>query len=194
MLKRTLFCLMLAGGCGIAATAQAQQFIYKWTDEQGQLKYSELPPPTGVTYEMVRKPSGPSSGVVQPGPDLAKEQEKKAAEEAAKQKEQEEQAKKESADQELRDRQEKRPGAARGKPGGQDRRQGQQGPARCRAAGRRVEESPERSGLFLQSLNTPNAPIAPDPSRCLPRLTKANPCVFPAFRSAPSRKPRLMPR
>ena len=98
MLKRTLFCLMLAGGCGIAATAQAQQFIYKWTDEQGQLKYSELPPPTGVTYEMVRKPSGPSSGVVQPGPDLAKEQEKKAAEEAAKQKEQEEQAKKESED------------------------------------------------------------------------------------------------
>ena len=98
MLKRTLFCLMLAGGCGIAATAQAQQFIYKWTDEQGQLKYSELPPPTGVTYEMVRKPSGPSSGVVQPGPDLAKEQEKKAAEEAAKQKEQEEQAKKERED------------------------------------------------------------------------------------------------
>ena len=98
MLKRTLFCLMLAGGCGIAATAQAQQFIYKWTDDQGQLKYSELPPPTGVTYEMVRKPSGPSSGVVQPGPDLAKEQEKKAAEEAAKQKEQEEQVKKESED------------------------------------------------------------------------------------------------
>ena len=98
MLKRTLFCLALAGGCGIAATAQAQQFIYKWTDDQGQLKYSELPPPTGVAYEMVRKPSGPSSGVVQPGSDLAKEQEKKAAEEAAKQKEQEEQAKKESED------------------------------------------------------------------------------------------------
>lgn len=92
MLKRTLFCLMLAGGCGIAATAQAQQFIYKWTDDQGQLKYSELPPPTGVTYEMVRKPSGPSSGVVQNAPDLLKEQEKKVAEEAAKQKEQAEQA------------------------------------------------------------------------------------------------------
>lgn len=98
MLKRTLCCLVLAGGCGIAATAQAQQFIYKWTDEQGQLKYSELAPPAGVTFEMVRKPSGPSSGVIQTAPDPAKEQEKKAAEEAAKQKEQADQAQKESDD------------------------------------------------------------------------------------------------
>ena len=98
MLKRTLFCMVLAGSCAIAATAHAQQFIYKWTDDQGQLKYSELPPPAGVTYEMVRKPSGPSSGVVQPGPDLVKEQERKAEEEAAKQKEQEEQAQKEAGD------------------------------------------------------------------------------------------------
>ena len=51
-----------------------------------------------MTYETVRKPSGPSSGVVQPGPDLVKEQERKAAEEAAKQKEQEEQAQKEARD------------------------------------------------------------------------------------------------
>ncbi|RUQ33861.1 MAG: DUF4124 domain-containing protein [Candidatus Competibacteraceae bacterium] len=98
MLRRTLFCLVLASGCGIAATAQAQQFIYKWTDEQGQSKYSELPPPAGVTYEMVRKPSGPSSGVIQTTPDPAKEQEKKAAEEAAKQKEQEERAQKDAED------------------------------------------------------------------------------------------------
>ncbi len=98
MLKRTLFCLVLAGGCGIAAIAQAQQVIYKWTDDQGQLKYSELAPPAGVAYEMVRKPSGPSSGVVQNAPDPAKEQEKKAAEEAAKQKEQGEQAQKEAED------------------------------------------------------------------------------------------------
>ena len=40
----------------------AQQFIYKWTDEQGKLKYSELPPPTGVKYEMVRKPAGATPG------------------------------------------------------------------------------------------------------------------------------------
>ncbi|MCC8986757.1 MAG: DUF4124 domain-containing protein [Candidatus Contendobacter sp.] len=98
MLKRTLFCMVLAGSCAMAATAYAQQFIYKWTDDQGQLKYSELPPPPGVTYEMVRKPSGPSSGVVQSAPDLTKEQEKKAAEEAAKQKEQQEQAQKEAED------------------------------------------------------------------------------------------------
>ena len=102
MLKRMLFCMVLAGSCGIAAIThaqtQTQQTIFKWTDEQGQLKYSELPPPAGVPYEMVRKPSGPSSGVVQPGPDLVKEQERKAAEEAAKQKEQEEQAQKEAGD------------------------------------------------------------------------------------------------
>ena len=98
MLKRTLFCMVLAGSCVIAAPAQAQQFIYKWTDAQGQLKYSELAPPAGVPYEMVRKPSGPSSGVVQNAPDPLKEQEKKAAEEAAEQKEQADQAQKEAED------------------------------------------------------------------------------------------------
>ena len=98
MLKRTLFCTVLAGSCVIAAPAQAQQFIYKWTDAQGQLKYSELAPPAGVPYEMVRKPSGPSSGVVQNAPDPLKEQEKKAAEEAAEQKEQADQAQKEAED------------------------------------------------------------------------------------------------
>ena len=102
MLKRTLFCLALAGGCGIVALThaqtQTQQTIFKWTDEQGQLKYSELAPPAGVPYEMVRKPSGPSSGVVQNVPDPAKEQEKKAAEEAAKQKEQADQAQQEAED------------------------------------------------------------------------------------------------
>ena len=55
MLKRTLFCILLAGSCGLMSAAQAEQFIYKWTDEQGQPKYSELPPPAGVPYETVRK-------------------------------------------------------------------------------------------------------------------------------------------
>ena len=92
MLKRTLLCILLAGSCGLMAVAQAQQFIYKWTDEQGQPKYSELPPPAGVRYETVRK-----SGDLVPGvatKDLAKEQEelaRKLAEEEAKTQQQQEQ-------------------------------------------------------------------------------------------------------
>ncbi len=66
MLKRTLLCILLAGSCGLMAAAQAQQFIYKWTDEQGQPKYSELPPPAGIPYETVRKPGGAGSGRAQP--------------------------------------------------------------------------------------------------------------------------------
>lgn len=99
MLKRTLLCILLAGSCGLMAVAQAQQFIYKWTDEQGQPKYSELPPPAGVRYETVRK-----SGDLVPGvatKDLAKEQEELArelAEEEAKTQEQQEQAQKEATD------------------------------------------------------------------------------------------------
>ncbi len=95
MLKRVLWFLLAAGCWGVVATAQAQQFIYKWTDEYGQLKYSELPPPPGVPYETVRKPAGAAEG---PGPaarDLAREQEELAqtlAEEEAKRKAQEEQA------------------------------------------------------------------------------------------------------
>ena len=102
MLKPTLLCVLLAGSCGLMAAAQAQQFIYKWTDEQGQVQYSELPPPSGVTYETVRKPTGPGSGVAQPTPDLTKEQAelaRKLAEEEANTKTQQEQAQKETEDQ-----------------------------------------------------------------------------------------------
>ncbi|MDQ5909079.1 MAG: hypothetical protein QG599_1173 [Pseudomonadota bacterium] len=99
MLKRTLLCILLAGSCGLMTAAQAQQLIYKWTDEQGQPKYSELPPPGGIPYETVRK-----SGGVAPGAetkDLAKEQEelaRKLAEEEAKTQEEQEQAQKEVQD------------------------------------------------------------------------------------------------
>lgn len=95
MLKRVLWFLLVAGCWGVVAMAQAQQFIYKWTDEYGQLKYSELPPPPGVPYETVRKPAGAAEG---PGPaarDLVREQEELAqtlAEEEARRKAQEEQA------------------------------------------------------------------------------------------------------
>jgi hypothetical protein len=96
MLKRTLLCMALIGSCGLMANAEAQQFIYKWNDEQGQPKYSELPPPSGVPYETVRKPGGEAPGA-EAGRDLTKEQEelaRKLAEEEAKTQEQQEQAQK----------------------------------------------------------------------------------------------------
>jgi preprotein translocase subunit SecD len=99
MLKRTLLCILLAGSCGLMAVAQAQQFIYKWMDEQGQPKYSELLPPPGIPYETVRKPGDEAPGVATK--DLAKEQEelaRKLAEEEAKTQEQQEQAQKEATD------------------------------------------------------------------------------------------------
>ena len=63
MLKRTLL-LLIAIGCGAAVIAQTQpqQTIYKWIDDQGKLQYSELPPPSGISYETVRKPTGAASG------------------------------------------------------------------------------------------------------------------------------------
>ena len=79
MSKNILLCLLLSASCGLFGTAQAQQFIYKWNDEQGQLKYSELPPPAGIAYEKVAKPGAtpPVGGKDQPK-DLAKEQEELA--------------------------------------------------------------------------------------------------------------------
>jgi hypothetical protein len=94
MLKRVLWFLLVTGCCGVMATAQAQQYIYKWTDEYGQLKYSELPPPAGVAYETVRKPTGAAGGSKPAARDLDKEQEELAqtlAEEEARRKAQEEQ-------------------------------------------------------------------------------------------------------
>ncbi len=98
MSKRMLLLVLVLGGCGIAVTGQAQQFIYKWNDEQGQIQYSELPPPAGVPYETVRKPAGFGQEGGQ-ARDLVKEQEelakKLAEEEANKQEQQQEQAQKE---------------------------------------------------------------------------------------------------
>ena len=55
MSKRMLLLLLVLGGSGIATTVWAQQLIYKWTDAQGQIQYTELPPASGVPYETVRK-------------------------------------------------------------------------------------------------------------------------------------------
>jgi hypothetical protein len=86
MLKRALFVLMVSG-CAVMATAQ--QFIYKWTDEQGMVKYSELPPPAGVKYDMVHKPTDTAAVPGAAPRDLTKDQEELARQEAEqKQKEQ----------------------------------------------------------------------------------------------------------
>ena len=89
MLKRTL--LILAVSC-CWVPAQAQQYIYKWADEQGQPQYSELAPPKGVAYEMVRKPATATQGTEPTSRDPAKELAEKKAQEEAKLKEQAEQA------------------------------------------------------------------------------------------------------
>lgn len=95
MLKRALL-LLIAGSLG--ATVMAQQFIYKWTDEQGMVQYSELPPPSGVNYEQVRKPTGAIPGAA-PAVSHQQAKEKEAlAQEEAKQKEQAEQAQKQVED------------------------------------------------------------------------------------------------
>ena len=77
MLKRTRWFLLAAGCCGVMVTAQAQQYIYKWTDSQGMPQYSELAPPPGVKYEMVRKLTDTTGAAVAPR-DLAKDQEELA--------------------------------------------------------------------------------------------------------------------
>lgn len=74
MFRYFLLCALLLGSGGWLGIAQAQQYVYKWTDEQGQLKYSALPPPTGVAYEMVQK-SGATNKPESETKDLAKEQE-----------------------------------------------------------------------------------------------------------------------
>lgn len=90
MLKRTLWFLLAAGCCGVVGTVQAQQYIYKWMDSQGQPQYSELAPPAGVKYEMVRKPTDATGTGVAPR-DLARDQEELARQVAdQKQKEQQE--------------------------------------------------------------------------------------------------------
>ncbi|MCK7498734.1 MAG: DUF4124 domain-containing protein [Comamonadaceae bacterium] len=129
MLKRTLWFMLVTSFCGVTVTTQAQQYIYKWTDPQGQVQYSELAPPPGVQYEMVRKPAVVGQETGPQARDLAKEQEELArqmAEQEQKEKQQADQAQKEAEDarQELRGRQEERSGIAGRQPGGADRRQG----------------------------------------------------------------------
>ena len=101
MSKRTLWWGLMVGCWGFTLAAQAQQFIYKWTDSQGQIQYSELAPPTGVQYEMVRKPAGAEQNPEAATRDLNKEQSdlaKQVAEQEQKDKQQAEQAQKESED------------------------------------------------------------------------------------------------
>lgn len=97
MSKRMLLLLLVLGGCGAAATAWAEQLIYKWTDAQGQIQYTELPPASGIHYETVRR-SGGSGPETSGTDDLSKKQnelaQKLAEEEAKQQQQQQEQAQK----------------------------------------------------------------------------------------------------
>lgn len=97
MLKQALWFMLAMSGGGVTVMAQAQQFIYKWTDEQGMIKYSEVAPPGGVKYEMVRKGSTAQGTEAALKSQQAKEQEELAREEA-KQKQQAEKAQKEAED------------------------------------------------------------------------------------------------
>ena len=92
MLKRALLILM-ASGCAVTATAQ--QYIYKWTDEQGLAQYTELPPSHGVKFEIVRKATDAvgTGGAAAPR-DLAKDQEELARQEAEQKEKEKEQAEK----------------------------------------------------------------------------------------------------
>ena len=100
MLKYTLGFLLAAGCCGVVGTVQAQQYIYKWTDSQGLPQYSELAPPPGVKYEMVRKPTEATGSGAAPR-DLAKDQEELArqvTEQQQKEQQQTEKVQKEAQD------------------------------------------------------------------------------------------------
>ena len=104
MLKRVAGFLIMASCCTVAALAQTQQanpnqqYIYKWTDDQGMVKYSELAPPTGVKYEMVQKAPGAVQGA-EAALNAQQAKERAAiAEQEAKQKEQTEQAQKQMED------------------------------------------------------------------------------------------------
>lgn len=104
MLKHLRLCLLVSVSCGLLGTAQAQQFIYKWTDEQGQLKYSELPPPAGVTYEKTVKPGSAAQPAVEGAKDnaaLEREQQelaKQLAEQDAKTQAQQEEVRKKTGE------------------------------------------------------------------------------------------------
>jgi hypothetical protein len=93
MLKRTLWFLLAAGCWGMVGTTQAQQYIYKWNDPQGLPQYSELAPPAGVKYEMVRKPTDAAGPGVAPR-DLARDQEELARQVTEQQEKEQQQAEK----------------------------------------------------------------------------------------------------
>ena len=93
--KQALFLLVIGGSAAALAAdpapvvkpaqapevappiATSQHFIYKWTDAQGMMKYSELPPPQGVKFEMVPKSGVGIAGAATPR-DLDKDQQELA--------------------------------------------------------------------------------------------------------------------
>lgn len=79
--------LLIVASIGFAAAASAQQ--YKWTDENGRVRYGDVPPP-GVKATPLRPP--PAASAPAPSP-AAKEGEKPLSPEAAFRKRQEDAAK-----------------------------------------------------------------------------------------------------
>ncbi|HRD50400.1 MAG: DUF4124 domain-containing protein [Candidatus Competibacter sp.] len=102
MLKQALL-LLAVSCCGAAVIAQTppQQTIYKWTDDQGKLQYSEVPPPTGVAYEAVRKPGVAIQGESALSSQQAREREELARQEAER-KQQAEKIQQEAQDQRVK--------------------------------------------------------------------------------------------
>ncbi|MBD3666515.1 MAG: DUF4124 domain-containing protein [Kangiella sp.] len=54
-------------GLGLSAMASANQPIYKWKDEKGNIKYTQTKPPHGVSYETINQRVSDSKPVSERG-------------------------------------------------------------------------------------------------------------------------------
>lgn len=55
MMRRRACLLIVLSLSGAPALAE----IYRWVDEQGQIRYSQTPPPVGTTFQLVYPPPPP---------------------------------------------------------------------------------------------------------------------------------------
>lgn len=184
MLKRALL-IFIVSCCGIAAIAQAQnqQTIYKWTDEQGKVRYSELPPTAGIPFETVRKSAAQGKELRR---DLAKDPEE-LARQAADQKQKEEQ---QQAEQKQKEADTRAKNCEIAKKNIQN----------CCKSGRcSIQNTKGTTALMLSSAQQRCkrlkkigiTTVTPD---ALFTLHKVSSCAYPVFRFLLLRKPRLTPR
>lgn len=78
MLNALKIALILASTM-LAATALAQNTVYKWTDERGVTQYTQTPPAGSRNYETVRMGSSGQQRSAEPAPDTADAGEAQAA-------------------------------------------------------------------------------------------------------------------